>query len=82
MFICFAHDLGTKIRNSNYLAFADDFQLYHSCLPEDLPRTIALVNEDIRGILNWNKKNNFVLNENKTQAILLGSQNSVKLEMS
>lgn len=57
-------------------------QMYLSCLPADLPQTIDLINEDIGRMLNWNQNNKLVLNASRTQAVLLGSNNSARIDIS
>lgn len=57
-----------------YDCFADDIQIQLQCAPEDLARGIQTINDQLTLIHDWTKALGLLLNPNKTQAILLGSQ--------
>lgn len=67
-----------RVFNCCLSLFADDMQtLIHSTVSE-LPQTLAKINFDITGIVAWSREVGLILNPNKTQFIILGSNTNLK----
>lgn len=60
-----------------YNIYADDIQIFISCYPKDLERTIQKVNEDITRIVGWAEDLGLLLNNAKTKAIIVGTSRYV-----
>ena len=56
------------------MTFADDPQIYLSCLPSELDRGINLIAHDVTDIARYAFGNGFKLNLVKSKAIILGSK--------
>ena len=56
------------------MIFADDTQIYLSCLPSELDRGINLIAHDVGVIARYASENGLKLNLAKSKAIILGSR--------
>lgn len=68
LFILYISDLKDILRYCKYNFYADDLQIYLHCVPRYLHN--GILDEDIESIVQWTKQNGFLLNSDKTQAIL------------
>ena len=59
---------------SQHMIFADDSQMYLSCLPSELDRGISLIAHDVGVIARYASVNGLKLNLTKSKAIILGSR--------
>jgi hypothetical protein len=66
LFACFIDDVGDHGRN----LYADDLQIYTVDGYGDVNRLVALVNGELKRILDWSRDNFLILNASKTQALL------------
>lgn len=73
LFSIYINDLAKVIMHSKYHLYADDLQVYISCRPDELPRTISSLNLELENISGWARANGLRLNPGKTQVILLGN---------
>ena len=71
LFILFINDLPLHIEHSNIDIFADDATLHNSS--KDIRNINSDLQIDVNNVLEWCKRNNMVLNENKTKGILIGT---------
>ena len=56
------------------MIFADDTQIYLSCLPSELDRGINLIAHDVGVIARYASENGLKLNLAKSKAIILGTR--------
>jgi hypothetical protein len=63
--------VGDHVGNCRFHLYADDLQIYTVDGSGDVNRFVALVNGDLRRILDWSSYNSFILNTSKTQALLV-----------
>jgi hypothetical protein len=63
--------LGDHVGNCRFHFYADDLQLYTVDGSGDVNRLVALVNGDLRRILDWSRDNSLILNASKTQVLLV-----------
>lgn len=54
-------------------------QIYLHSSPEDLASSIVQLNEDIRKVNAWSQNHYLMVNEKKTQAMILGPNNNISL---
>lgn len=79
LFSIYSGDVIKSIRNCRYHIYADDIQIYLSFKPNELEKSLYLINNDLERIFNWSESNALVLNPNKTKYIILGSRHQVQL---
>ena len=58
----------------NQHAYADDNQLYTSCLPSDVALARQRLSECTADLLMWSAKRRLQLNASKTEILLVGSK--------
>jgi hypothetical protein len=78
LFACFTNDVGDHVRNCRFHLYAGDFQIYTVDGCGEVNRLVALVNGDLRRILDWSPENSLILNASKTQAFLVSRR--IRLE--
>ena len=74
LFTLFIHDICSSLKYSQHMIFADDTQIYLSCLPSELDRGIDLMAHDVGVIARFAADNGLKLNLTKSKAIILGSR--------
>lgn len=72
LFSIFIGSITSRI-TSPYHMYADDLQVYTQAKLVDLPKAIALLNNDLHSIVQWSKSHGLRVNPSKTQAIIIGS---------
>jgi hypothetical protein len=76
LFTLFTHDLPHLFKNRcKYHVYADDVQLYIHCKPSELNSKVAVLNEVIKDVSVWCDQHGLKLNPNKTQVLVIGSEN-------
>jgi hypothetical protein len=73
LFSYYLNDITTVIKHSNFHLYADDLQIYTHFPLHDFNNIVVNMNFDIEAIAKWAYRHGLKLNENKTQAILLGT---------
>ena len=74
LYSLYTFNIGSCFKYCKYHLYADDLQIYIHCKVEDLEKSIALMNDDIKRFVNWTEKHALKLNMNKTQAIVIHPQ--------
>ena len=74
LFTLFINDICFSIKFSEHMVFADDAQIYLSCLPSDLDHSINLISQDVGIIARYATDNGLKLNLEKSKAIIVGSR--------
>jgi hypothetical protein len=64
--------------NVDYVLYADDLQLFVSSAPDKLPEAISRMESCIHHIRRWFMGRFLLLNDKKTEAIIIGSNNLIK----
>lgn len=59
------------MKYSNGLLFADDVQTYLSSKRNDIKYSLIKINNDLKSISQWSVRNRLILNEEKTQCIVV-----------
>lgn len=75
LFSIYANDLPSQISYCNIQMYADDVQLYISCLPSDITNCLLKVNSDLDKLSTWASANSLSLNARKSKAIMIGKCN-------
>lgn len=70
LFSMYINDLHLLLTLTNYHFYADDLQIYHSGELSEMSNCIASVNETLRLIGDWSRRNRLSLNPGKSQAIV------------
>jgi hypothetical protein len=79
LFSLYTHDISKIFKNRcNYHIYADDIQLYISCKISELNEAVQIMNFILEDIAIWSERHGLKLNPNKTQAMLIASQNTHK----
>ena len=73
-FSLFINDLPPTLMHCKYCLYADDLVNYLSGHISQVENIIEKVNSDIANISQWAPTNGLIINENKTQAIWIGSR--------
>lgn len=73
LFSLFINDIGNNLKYTQYLTFADDLQIYLTCLPTQLTEAIALINHDVATISQFADNNGLKLNLSKSKVLISGS---------
>lgn len=58
-------------------SFADDTQIYISCLIDQLYNTISLINSELLRTFNYCRENDLAINTSKTKAIIFTRPNTI-----
>jgi hypothetical protein len=74
LFIVYAADICTYIRNCKYHFYADDVQVYISCKQSEVDNAIEQLNMDLSRIAAWASSNGLLLNPTKTKYLVFGSK--------
>lgn len=78
LFTIFTADLPSVLRdNWNIHLYADDTQVYKSCLPLEVNGIVSELNNNLQCISEWSKSNGLRLNPSKTTVICIGSKSAV-----
>lgn len=73
LFTIFTSDLPAALSgNCSLHLYADDTQLYKSCLPTDINETVLSINTDLQNIVKWSAANGLIINSSKTVALCIG----------
>jgi hypothetical protein len=73
LFTLYINDLSRCLKVCSYHLYADDLQIYMPGKIKDINSVIDLVNEDLVLVWNWAALNLLMLNPDKTQSILFGT---------
>ncbi|KMQ86836.1 zinc finger miz domain-containing protein 1-like protein [Lasius niger] len=73
----YVSDFRYVLQHCKHNLYADDLQVYLHCKPKEISDAILRVNEDINAIIDWSSANNFILNPDKTQAIIMGTSRCI-----
>ena len=65
--------------NTSRLLYADDLQIYVQVPTNQIQQGILRLSESAKAIAVWAESNRLKLNTSKTQAIIFGSPNTIKL---
>ena len=74
LFTLFINDICSSLKYFQHMIFADDTQIYPSCLPSDLDLGIDLIAHDVGVIARFATDNGLKLNLTKSKATVLGSR--------
>ncbi|XP_036143385.1 uncharacterized protein LOC118645784 [Monomorium pharaonis] len=72
LFSAFIDDIGASLKFSKHMAFADDTQIYLSCLPSDLHLELTMIRHDVSVIADYALSNSLKLNLDKSKVLILG----------
>lgn len=80
LFVLYTNPLEKIIENFdvNHHAFADDLQLIDSFKPEDIQTARSRVSQCTKAISSWMMSNELKLNDDKTEAMLIGTSQRLK----
>lgn len=75
LFVLYVTDIGDVVRSCGREAhaYADDVQIYSSCLPTDTEGLCARISDCITRIKKWTDMNHLVLNPHKTELLWLAT---------
>lgn len=73
LFSLFINDIGNDLLYSKHMIFADDLQIYLSCLPSELHAGLLKISYDVGVIARYADCNGLKLNLQKTKIIIQGS---------
>ena len=71
----YSNDLPTKLKFCNAQMYADDVQLYISCLSFDITNCIQKINCDLHNVFQWASINGVCLNPRKLKALIIDKVN-------
>ena len=74
LFTLFINDICSSLKYSQHMIFADNTQIYLSCLPSDLDYGIDPIAHDVGVIARFAADSGLKLNLTKSKAIILGSR--------
>lgn len=74
LFSLYLFDLMTVLKHCRFHFYADDVQLYVHFLLADLSRALSLIAADIAHVITFMNCHNLMLNVDKTQAMIMGTQ--------
>lgn len=74
LFILFINDIGSVIKHSKHMIFADDTQILLHVHPSFIKQGLQLVSTDVNAIHKYSEENCLKLNISKTKILLLGSR--------
>lgn len=77
LFVLYCSDIVETIQNCQYHIYADDLQLYLSFPPIHTSQATVRLNQDLKQIALWSRKNSLVLNPNKSKYLILGSKKQI-----
>ena len=77
LFSLFINDIGNFLRYSQHMIFADDTEIYLSCLPSELDSGITRIAHDVEVIAGYARKNGLQLNISKSKMLVMGSRTFV-----
>lgn len=75
LYTIYSNDLPSQIEHCKIHMYADDVQLYISCLQTDINTCIQKLNRDLNNINTWASANGLCLNARKSKAIIIGKLN-------
>lgn len=75
LYTIYSNDLPSKLDYCGVHMYADDVQLYISCLPSQINDCIGKLNHDLENINKWASINGLCLNAQKSKAIVISKQN-------
>ena len=78
LFTLFINDLGSVLRHSQHMIFADDTQIYVRCSPNLLPQAIGTIAEAVQAISWYAKENGLKLNLSKSKVLIMGRDSYVR----
>jgi hypothetical protein len=73
IFNIYINDLPLVVKNCICILFADDTQLFIAGKPNQLPKLICKLEQDLQNVVKWMNENGMKLNVTKTQFIVLGN---------
>ena len=84
LFLLYTQPLGDVIdrHNMSYSEFAEDTQLYDSVCPEHVPPLISRIQACVADVKEWMTEHKLLLNDGKTETLIISSQNSSSLPQS
>jgi hypothetical protein len=71
LFSLFINDITAVIRICSFHLYADDVQIYTSCLPSEYVNCVERMNADLERIYQWSLHNGLLVNPVKSQALLV-----------
>ena len=74
LFSLYINDLPHVLHHSQIHLYADDVQLYNSCLLDDINDRINKINDDLKSVIKWASGNGLSLNPNKSKVIIISRQ--------
>lgn len=77
LFSLYINDLPSVVKKCEIHLFADDAQIYYACLTNSIEEINQDINEDLRRIHEWSRKNMLTLNARKTNAIFISNNSSL-----
>lgn len=78
LFTLFVNDIGSVLRHSQHIVYADDTQIYMSCQPSELDQAIEQISIDVNAIAKYAIDNGLRLNIAKSKILILGSNAFVR----
>lgn len=79
LFTIYINDLPSQLNYCEIQMYADDVQLYISCVPDDVAECIDKVNFDLNKVYKWATANGLSLNAKKSKAMIIGKVNSLSV---
>lgn len=78
LFSIYINKISTALKYSKYHLFADDYQIYIDCKPEECTNCLDKLNMDLESTKKWTDSRGLKINPTKTQAMIIGTKNNVK----
>ena len=72
LFSIYANDLPNQIHKANIRMYADDVQIYISCLPDSVNSCVNDLNIELNRIYLWASANSLTINPTKSKCIIIG----------
>jgi hypothetical protein len=77
-FSIFINDMPACLKFCRHHMFGDDCQIYMSSSPNEVPRAVEDVNNDLRSVELWAERNELKLNSQKMHMICMGTSRGVR----
>lgn len=74
LFCCFINDLPAVLKYCSIQLYADDAQLYIARISQRSSELIRMMNDDLKRVAEWCRRNGLLINHNKSKALFLSNR--------